>query len=99
MENVREKRKGTDMTSRRFWTAGFYWAGIALTLACFGLVLSGNTDLIWRFEHRPLPLSWAVAGAGVLAFLAAECTSVLFPRRRAEERSSQLASQLEAVES
>jgi len=63
------KRKST---AGSYWTTGFYWIGVVMAIATFALILAGNTDLLWRFEHRGLPLSWAVAGAAVLAFLAAE---------------------------
>ena len=52
--------------------AGSYWIGVAMTVACFGLVLAGNTEPIWRFEHAGFPLSWIFGGAAVVAFLAAE---------------------------
>lgn len=87
-------------TSKRNWTAGFYWIGVAMTLAFFALVLAGNTELGWRFEHRGLPLSWAFAGVAVLAFLAAEfCDSIFSLPSEAEDRSSQLSKEWEAAES
>jgi hypothetical protein len=87
-------------TPRRNWTAGFYWTGVALTLACFAFVLAGNTELMWRFEHRGSPLSWAVAGAGVVAFLAAElCDSAFSLGDETEGASSQLSPELEVAES
>ena len=87
-------------TSRRNWTAGFYWIGVAMTLACFALVLVGNSELGWRFEHRGFPLSWALAGTAVLAFLAAEfCHSVFSLPSEAEDPSSQLSTEWEGAES
>jgi len=59
-------------TAKRIGNAGFYWIGVTATMACFALILAGNADLLWRFEHRGFPLSWAFAVAAVLAFLAAE---------------------------
>jgi hypothetical protein len=86
-------------TPERSWTTGFYWIGVAMTLTCFALVLAGNTELGWRFEHRGFPLSWAFAGAAVLAFLAAEfCHSVFSLSSDAEDRSSQLSTEWEATE-
>ena len=92
-------------TAKRNWTVGFYdgfyWIGVALTLACFALILAGNTELVWRFEHTRFPLSWAFAGAAVLAFLAAEFCHFVFslPHEAVEEeKSSQLALEWEAVE-
>jgi threonine/homoserine/homoserine lactone efflux protein len=57
---------------RQNWNAIFYWIGVVMTLACFAFVIAGNAELIYRFEHRHLPLSWTFAGVAVLAFLAAE---------------------------
>jgi len=95
--------------AKRNWTAGiyvaFYWLGVVMALACFAVVLAGNTELLYRFEHRGLPLSWGFAGAAVLAFLAAEfCHFVLALPRKAhdrsesEDRASQLSLEWEAVE-
>ena len=87
-------------TVKRNWTAGFYWIGMAMTLACFALTLAGNTELVWRFEHRRLPLSWAFAGISVLAFLVAELGHLAFsPSHEPEEGSLQLSPELEAAES
>jgi hypothetical protein len=92
--------------AKRNWTVGFYegfyWIGVAATVACFALILAGNTELLWRFEHTRLPLSWVCAGAAVLAFLAAEFCHFAFslPEGAEEEdKSSQLALEWEAVES
>jgi hypothetical protein len=51
---------------------GFYWIGWAATMACLAIILTGNMELVWRFEHRGFPLSWVFAGIAVLAFLVAE---------------------------
>lgn len=68
-----------------------------MTLACLAFIVTGNTELLWRFEHTRLPLSWLFGGAAVLAFLAFEfCESA--PVREAEERSSQPSPEWEAVE-
>ena len=88
------------MSAKRIWTTGFYWIGVAMTLACFAFVLAGNTDLIWRFEHTGFPLSWAFAGFAVLAFLGAEFSQPAFSRSGgAEDRNSQLPPELAAAES
>jgi hypothetical protein len=85
--------------AKRDWTAGFYWMGVAMTLACFALILAGNTELVWRFEHRRFPLSWAFACGTVLAFLAAEFWRSGFSLpREAEDRSSQLSAEWEGAE-
>jgi hypothetical protein len=87
-------------TANRIWTTGFYWIGVAMTLACFALVLAGNTDLVWRFEHTGFPLSWAFAGFAVLAFLGAEFSQPTVSRSgRAADRSSQLSPEMAAAES
>ena len=64
MANVRPQNAG-------FFTV-LYWIGIAMTLSCVALILMGNTDFAYSFEHTGLPLSWTLAGIGVLAFIVAE---------------------------
>jgi hypothetical protein len=87
-------------TARRNWIGAFYWIGVTMTLACFALVMAGNMELTGRFEHRGFPLSWAFGGAAVLAFLAAEaCHTAFSGATEMEDRTSPLASELEAVES
>ena len=87
-------------TVKQNLTTAFYWIGVAMTLACFALVLAGNTELVWRFEHAGFPLSWAFAGAAVLAFLAAEsCNSAFSLPSKAEDRSAQLSPEFEGAES
>ena len=87
-------------TAKRIRATGFYWIGVAMTLACFAFVLAGNTDLVWRFEHTGFPLSWAFAGFAVLAFLGAEFSRPVFSRLGgAEDRSSQLSPEMAAAES
>ena len=75
--------------------AAFYWTGIVLTLACLVFVVAGNTELLYRFEHTAFPLSWALAGAAVLAFLATEFLDS--PEAGEEETSAQLAPEWESV--
>jgi hypothetical protein len=85
-------------TAKRIRTAAFYWIGMATTMACFALVLAGNTELVWRFEHRGFPLSWMFAGTAVLAFLAAEfCDPIPSLPCEAEGLSSQPAPEWEAA--
>lgn len=91
-------------TAKWNWTAGFYagfyWIGIAMTLGCFALVFAGNTELVWRFEHPGFPLSWALGGVAVFAFLAAEyCHSAFSLSSKAEDRSRQFSPEWEATES
>jgi hypothetical protein len=87
-------------TVRQNWIAAFYWIGVAMTLACFALVLAGNTELLGRFEHRRFPLSWAFGGGAIFAFLAAErCHFIFRHPREAENRSLRLAPELEVAQS
>jgi hypothetical protein len=87
-------------TGKQSWTTGFYWIGAAMTMACFALVLTGNSELVWRFEHRGFPLSWAVAGAAVVAFLVAEfCHSPISLPDGVENRSSNPVPEWEVAES
>ena len=87
-------------TGKRIWIAAFYWIGVVMTLACFAFVLAGNTDLVWRFEHTRFPLSWAFAGASILAFLGAEFCASAFPLpSKVEDRRSQPSPELAAAES
>jgi len=87
-------------TAKQNWATAFYWIGVAMALACFAFAWAGNTDLAWRFEYSGFPLSWAFAGAAIVAFLAFEfCDGRPSPARAAEERSPQLAPEWEAVES
>ena len=86
-------------TAKRNWIAGFYWMGVAMALACFALVLTGNTDLVWRFEHSGFPLSWAFAGAAILAFLSTEfCYSAFFVPAKVKDPTSQLSAEWETAE-
>ena len=74
-----------------------YWIGVAMTLACFALLLAGNTEVLWRYEHSGFPLSWAAGVIAVLSFLAAEfCTLPSDPGSEQEELA--LSAELEAVE-
>jgi hypothetical protein len=70
------------MPAKRNWAVGvynaFYWIGIVMTPASWVLILAGNTETIWQFEHVGFPLSWAFAGAAMLAFLAAEFCHCVF---------------------
>jgi len=77
----------------------FNWIGVVLTLACFVTVVAGNTELVWRFEHVGFPLSWVLAGAAILAFLATELfdTTASVPDEE-EDSSSELSQEWETVE-
>jgi hypothetical protein len=89
------------MTSiaQRNWTHIFNWIGVAMTLAFLAVVLAGNTELVWRFEHTGFPLSWVFAGAAILAFMATEfCDSVSSLPDEAEDRVSELSPEWETVE-
>lgn len=86
-------------TAKHYWATGFYWIGVAMTLGCFALVLAGNTELVWRFEHRGFPLSWMFAGAAVIAFLVAEfgSPSAAFVST-VQDQTSHFAPEFEAAE-
>jgi hypothetical protein len=87
-------------TAKRHSSAGFYWIGVALALACFGLVLAGNTEGLWQFEHAQVPLSWLFGGTAILAFLAAEFCHIPGPVPvEEEEEISEFSPEWEAVES
>lgn len=58
--------------SRRKWAAGLYWIGVVMTFTCIALVLAGSSETLHRFEHTGFPLSWALAGVAIVAFLGAE---------------------------
>ena len=84
----------------RNWAVGFYWIGAAMALASLVLILARNSELLWPFEHRVVPLSWAIGGGSILAFLAYELLPASFPRSRdAEGRSSQPDTDWETLES
>ncbi len=78
-------------TAKRSLTAGSYWIGIVMTLSCLALILAGNTELLWRFEHRGFPLSWVFGCAAILAFLVCEYGQTAFRHPpRSEARVPQL---------
>ena len=78
-------------TRKRIWIDAFYWMGVAMAMACFGLVLAGSTELVWRLEHTRLPLSWVFAGGAVLALLATElCQSTFSLPAGSENRNAEL---------
>src|SRR5579872_4071136 len=80
-------RRFSVSADRRSWNTAFYWTGIAMAVACVALILAGNTELAWRFEHASFPLSWAFAGVALLAFAVFEfCDST--PSMECAERSS-----------
>jgi hypothetical protein len=84
---------------KRNCAACSYWIGVAMTLLFLALVLAGNTDLIWRFEHQGFPLSWPCAGAAVLAFLISEYSPAAPSRPgEAEGQSRQFSAALEVAE-
>jgi hypothetical protein len=83
---------------RRNCEAGFYWVGIAMTLASLALILTGNSDLGWRFEHQGFPLSWAFAAAAILAFLATEHSPASSHPSEAEGNSPQFSPDFEVAE-
>jgi hypothetical protein len=85
---------------KQHWSSGFYWLGVAAAVACLVVVLASNTELFWRFEHWAFPLSWALAGAAIGAFLAYElCHSVLAPPVEAEDQCTPVSTEYQRAES
>ena len=77
----------------------FNWIGVVLTLSCLAVILAGNTAIVWRFEHASVPLSWVLAGAAILAFLATElCDAPSSLPSEAQDSSAELFPEWEAVE-
>ena len=74
------------------------WIGVVLALACLTVVLTGNTAMVWRFEHVSVPLSWVLAGAAILAFIATEICDSASPLPSEAEDSSEHIYDWEAVE-
>jgi hypothetical protein len=74
---MRRNRTGVPVIQDTFyWT--FYWIGMAMAAACIVLVLAGNTERLWRFEHAHIPLSCVSGIVAMLAFVMAEyCDSTL----------------------
>jgi hypothetical protein len=68
----------------------FYWAGVAMAFACIAVVLVGNTEPVYRFEHTRFSLLWAFAGVTVIAFLAAELCIVFAGNDKPVDGSSQV---------
>jgi FtsH-binding integral membrane protein len=86
-------------STQRILATAFYWIGVGMALACLALIVAGNTEFLWQFEHTGFPLSWVFAGAAILAFAAFELSddgsSV---EAEAADRTAQLSMEWEAVE-
>lgn len=77
----------------------FCGLGLVMTLATLALILAGNTEFAYRFEHTRFPLSWGFAAVAILAFLAAEfCQPGYTQTREAEPEDAELIPEWEAVE-
>jgi hypothetical protein len=90
-------------TTKRNRTAGVYascyWIGIVMTLASLTLILAGNTEALYRFEHAGFPLPWAFAGGAVLAFVTAElCHPADSVTGEPEDENSEVVPEWDAVE-
>jgi hypothetical protein len=86
--------------ARHYWIATFFWIGVILALASFAFVMGHGTELVGRFEHRGLPLSWVFGVAAVLAFLAAEICHAVFSRTSETEMPAAApVTELESVKS
>jgi len=68
-----------------------------MILACLALIVAGNTEFVWGFEHSGLPLSWAFAGGAVLAFVAFEVCDTSSVPGEEEEESSHLSAEWETA--
>ena len=68
----------------------FYWAGVVMAFACIAVVLAGNTQPVYRFEHTRFPLLWAFAGLTVIALMAAELCIAFFGNDKPGDGSSQV---------
>jgi hypothetical protein len=77
----------------------FCGLGLVMTLATLALILAGNTEFAYRFEHSRFPLSWGFAAVAILAFLAAEvCQLRNSPAHQPEQEDAELVPEWEAVE-
>jgi hypothetical protein len=61
--------------------SALYWAGVILSVACVGLVLTGKPA-----SASQLPLSWLAGIFAVLAFLSAEWCNSLFAASKELQR-------------
>jgi hypothetical protein len=50
----------------------FFWTGIVMSVLSILLIVYRDAKLIWPWEQGTIPLSWLLAGAAALAFLATE---------------------------
>jgi hypothetical protein len=64
----------------------FYWLGVAMTVACLGLVLASNTKWGHRLDTADFPVSWVLAGIGLISFLVSE---ICRPRKKSDDQASQ----------
>jgi hypothetical protein len=97
MEKLMTSATKLDSTAAFF--AGLYWIGVLMTLTCLACILAGNTQMAYRFEHTGFPLSWALAGLAVLAFLAAEFfrPAAVLSSEESQDESSEFAPEWEVV--
>ncbi len=87
-------------TGKQNWSIAFYWMGVAATLACFVLVLAGNSESLWRVEHRAFPLSWMFGAGAVISFLVAEFgSSATVATFKRQDDASRLVPEFVAAES
>jgi hypothetical protein len=63
---------------------------VMMAFACIAVVLVGNTQTVYRFEHTRFSLLWAFAGVTVIAFLAAELCIVFSGNDKPGDGSSQV---------
>ena len=66
----------------------FYWIGVVMAFACVALILAGNTEPVYRFEHAHFPLLWPFAGIAVLVFLVLSVAFQPTPSRAGRKRAT-----------
>ena len=64
----------------------FFWIGAACAGACLIVVVTGHTVFGSSLEHMPVPLSWALAGAAIIALSVTEYCHAVYTIRM--ERSA-----------
>lgn len=61
-----------DRSGLRITRDVFFWIGTIVVVACLSVVVAGHTVFGSGLEQMPIPLSWILAGAAMIAFSFAE---------------------------
>jgi hypothetical protein len=78
--------------------AGFFWIGVALTVASIMLVFAHNNEWVRPFDRANIPLVWVFAVLAAVAFLATElCQSISQRASEADDQSSQPAPLMDKI--